>query len=248
MVYQIRTVLFFLIFLLTAAVLFAAKEERTINHSFSLNPNGVIQLENVNGDVTIQAWDKNQVDMKAIKRGQAEHLDEVEIEINATPERLSVETKYPRHRKDNNVSVTYELMVPRGARLDSISNVNGDVQVSNVEGQMEIETVNGSADLTGSKEAVQATTVNGNITIKWIDFPDQGDVKAETVNGSLELELPADANADVSASSLNGRVRTDFPITVHGFVSRKLEGKIGTGGTRIDLTTVNGGIEILKSK
>ena len=246
--YLKRSILSSVLMALLTAHAFAATEERVIRQSYSLNPNGVIELSNVNGDITIRGWDKNEVDLKATKRGPAENLDLIEIQIDSTPERLSIETKYPRKKRDTGVSVTYELMVPKTADLDSINNVNGEVEVIGVEGKIFVDTVNGSAEVSGTRAPVHAQTVNGNITVKWNDFPDSGTVKMETVNGSLEVELPANANADVRASSLNGSVRTDFPVTVHGWVSRKLEGRIGSGGPTIDLNTVNGAIEILKSK
>ncbi|MGH9856888.1 MAG: DUF4097 family beta strand repeat-containing protein [Acidobacteriota bacterium] len=246
---QMRFVFCLALVLLASSFGFAATEERVTHQTFDLNEWGTIELSNVNGDVTIRGWDKNQVDMKATKRGPSDHLDEVEIEIQNTPERLSIETKYPRRNRNTNVSVAYELMVPKHAKLDPITNVNGGIEVTGVQGEIRINTVNGSAEMNGTTSSVEAETVNGNITAKWNEFPSDGAVKMHTVNGSLELELPSNASADVQASSTNGSIRTDFPITVQGrFLSRKLEGKIGGGGSSIDLSTVNGAIDIVKAK
>jgi DUF4097 and DUF4098 domain-containing protein YvlB len=239
------TFLLSLMLLVLSANLFAATEERTIHKTFPLQAGGTVSLKNVNGDVTIHGWDKNEVDLKATKRGPADKLDLVEIQMDSTPQRLAVETKYPRFHNNSNVSVTYELSVPKSALLDAISNVNGGVDISEIEGRMRINTVNGSADITGSKSNIEAHTVNGNITAKWTEFPKQGEVQMQTVNGGLELHLPGSVNADIEASSLNGSIRTDYPITVEsGFISRKLHGKIGAGGAAINLKTVNGTIEI----
>ena len=249
MVYLLKFNLCIVLLLLSASIVVAATEERIIQQTFPLNEQGTIELSNVNGDVTIRGWDKNEVDMKATKRAPSDYLDLIEIKIDSTPARLSIETKYPRGRKESNVSVTYELMVPKHAALSAIENVNGEIEISGVEGQIKINTVNGSAEIEGSKSAVDAETVNGRITAKWSDFPKQGDVMLRTVNGGLKLHLPDNVNADVKASSMNGNIRTDFPITVQGqFVSRKLSGRIGAGGTSIDLETVNGSIDIIKIK
>jgi DUF4097 and DUF4098 domain-containing protein YvlB len=248
MVYSLKFYLCIVLFFLSANFV-AATEERIIHQTFPLNEKGTVQLSNVNGDVTIRGWEKNEVDMKATKRAPADYIDLIKIEVDSTPERLTIETKYPRGRKESNVSVTYELMVPKHAVLNAIENVNGAIEITGVEGQIKINTVNGSAEIEGSKSAVDAETVNGRITAKWSDFPKQGDVSLRTVNGGLKLQLPDNVNADVRASSMNGTIRTDFPITVEGrFVSRKLAGRIGAGGTSIDLETVNGSIDILKTK
>ncbi|MCI0414025.1 DUF4097 family beta strand repeat-containing protein [bacterium] len=249
MVYPLKVHLCFIVLLLSASLVVAATEEEVVHKTFPLNEQGIVDLSNVNGDVTIRGWDKNEVDMKATKRGPSYYLDLIEIKIDSTPARLSIDTKYPRGRKEANVSVTYELTVPKHAVLDAIHTVNGGIEISGVEGEIKINTVNGSAEIEGSKSTVDAETVNGRITATWLDFPKQGDVSMRTVNGGLKLHLPNNANADVKASSMNGTIRTDFPITVQGrFVSRSLSGKIGEGGTNIDLETINGSIDILKTK
>ena len=47
---------------------------------------------------------------------------------------------------------------------------------------------------------------------------------------------------------MNGDIETDFPLTVTGKISRrKLEGTIGGGGRLLELSTVNGGIELRKA-
>jgi len=70
-----------------------------------------------------------------------------------------------------------------------------------------------------------------------------------TVNGSITLELPEDAGAEVTAKSVNGGIETDFPILVQraGFVGRSLHGTIGRGGPRLELSTVNGSIRLRRA-
>lgn len=59
------------------------------------------------------------------------------------------------------------------------------------------------------------------------------------------MELPADAGAEVKAQTVNGDIRTDFPLTVQGrILRRRLSGTIGAGGRQLDLETVNGSIEL----
>jgi len=233
--------------LIVAANLFAATEERTIHNNFDLNADGMISLKNVHGDITIQVWDKNEVNFRATKRGPSQNLDLVDIVIDSRPDHLRVESKYPRFHKDIDVSVTYELTVPRSASLNEVSNVNGDIEIAGVEGEIQVSTVNGSMDVSGCKSVVNAETVNGTINARWSQFPKEGEVSMNTVNGRLKLQLPGNVNADLEASSLNGSIHTDYPITVHsGFLSHKVEGTIGQGGPKIELHTINGSIDISK--
>ena len=71
------------------------------------------------------------------------------------------------------------------------------------------------------------------------------EIKLKSVNGSVELGLPGSPNADVKASTVNGGIKSDFPLTVQGsFVGHNLSGTLGSGGTRIELSNVNGSIHI----
>ena len=72
-----------------------------------------------------------------------------------------------------------------------------------------------------------------------------------TVNGSITVELPEGAGAEVRAQTLHGRIETDFPVTVmhvkRRFVGDKLEGTIGKGGLLLELETVNGSIRVRRA-
>jgi len=70
-----------------------------------------------------------------------------------------------------------------------------------------------------------------------------------TVNGALDLRFPEKVNAEIKASSVNGSMRSDFPILVRNhFLSHKMNGTIGQGGVVINLETVNGSIELSRLK
>jgi DUF4097 and DUF4098 domain-containing protein YvlB len=65
------------------------------------------------------------------------------------------------------------------------------------------------------------------------------------VNGSITVTLTGDINADVSASTVNGSISTDYPLTVQGrFGPKRLHGTIGSGGRALSMATVNGSIEL----
>jgi len=71
-------------------------EPEISRQAFQLNPGGSFSLKNVNGSVTIQAWDQPSVEIVSTKKGPKEQMDMVKIEITADPQRIFVDTVYPK--------------------------------------------------------------------------------------------------------------------------------------------------------
>jgi hypothetical protein len=60
------------------------------------------------------------------------------------------------------------------------------------------------------------------------------------------LGLPHDAQAELSADSLNGDFSSQLPVTTTSSrAGRGVSGMLGGGGNRISLRTVNGGIRVV---
>jgi DUF4097 and DUF4098 domain-containing protein YvlB len=229
-------------------------ETERIEKSFPLNANGRLRVSNVNGSITLTAWDRNEVRLVAVKSAETkELLSAVDIKIESRPDYLSIETDYGdwkfksdrdkwRNRNDGNVTVDYELSVPRGASLNEIENVNGAVTLSKFTNFAKVSAVNGSVRATNLRGTADLSTVNGEV-IADIDQLEAGSkISLETVNGSASLIIPSDSNATIKAESLNGIIANDFglPVRKGRYVGRDLYGKIGSGEVSIKLGSVNG--------
>lgn len=212
-----------------------------------LNANGRVSLENINGNVEISGWDRNEVQIDAVKSAKdQQRLDEAKIEVEGSGSSVHIRTRYPEGRTNNNpASVQYTLHVPRAAQLDKINLVNGSLNVSQVTGEVDAELVNGKLNASGLSGRARLSTVNGSVHATYQTLTNVPEVKISSVNGSIDLLLPASPNADVSASTVNGGIKTDFPLQVQGhYVGHHLSGTLGSGGTRIDLSNVNGSSHI----
>ena len=218
----------------------------TTSESRPLTKNGRFSLENTNGGVEVTGWDEAQVKIEATKRARSERsLEALRIEIEGEGDRVRVRTRYPRPRFFGGGSgqVDYRVYVPRTARV-SVETVNGSVEVSGVAAQVEASTVNGSVEVREAAGEVEASAINGDVEASLSSVDPEGRSRLHTTNGSVHLTLPADANADLEASTVNGGVDCDFELDGGRKSRRKLDGKIGSGGARFDLGTVNGSVNI----
>jgi DUF4097 and DUF4098 domain-containing protein YvlB len=232
-------------------------ETERFEQTYPLNSNGRVRVDNVNGSVTIDTWDRNEVKLEAVKTADdKERLSEVEIKIDARKDYLSVETDYLDQWKRNGdnrgwknygkLTVDYTLTVPKNAVLDDIQTVNGSVTISNSNNITKASTVNGEVIATNLRGTAELETVNGTIEANFDQLQSSSRINLNTVNGRVNLTIPSDANATVKADTLNGSITNDFglPVRKGEYVGRDMYGKIGSGEVQIKLNSVNGGLNI----
>ena len=212
-----------------------------------LNATGRVSLENINGNVEITGWERDEVQIDAVKSARdQQRLDEAKIEVEGSGDSVKIRTRYPEGQtNDNPASIHYTLHVPAQAQLDKINLVNGNLDISQVLGEVNASLVNGKLTAHDLSGRAKFSTVNGSSHVEYRTLANVSEVKISAVNGSINLVLPASPNAEVSASTVNGSIKTDFPMQVEGkFMGQRLSGTLGSGGTRIDLSNVNGSTHI----
>ncbi len=252
------TVLLFAAFSTSAATGKGSVTEK-FEKSYAISAGGTVSLENVNGDVKVTTWDKNEVKVEAVKSADSrEALDKLKIEVDASSDRVEVHTRYPKHENgDNghNMSVNYVLTVPKGASLDEVKTVNGQVEIAGVKGDVTVSTVNGWIKTDGLKGNCDLKTVNGKIDAEFSALRSGHEINMKSVNGVLTLRLPENPDANIEASTTVGKISDDFGLQTsrrsdqHSYVrvGDRLRAKLGNGGARVVLETVNGNISIIRS-
>jgi DUF4097 and DUF4098 domain-containing protein YvlB len=220
---------------------------KDFNQTYPLQPGGSFELQNVNGPVEVQGWDRNEVEIHAVKTAKQKEadLDRVSIEVSAKPASVSVVTRYPQN-EGVEVAVEYTIHVPYGARVEHIATVNGTLTVTGIEAVEDLHTVNGNIDVFDGGADVHARTTNGNIHLELAHLRNDSGTTAETTNGSVLLAVPSNTEANIEARSMNGNFFSELPLSLESSQRpREIHGKLGKGGAPIHLRTVNGAIRIV---
>lgn len=225
--------------------------------TYPLSATGRVSVENLNGAVRINVSDQNEVQVYAVKRAyRPERLAEARIDIRATTDSIRIKTEYPsrsqsftsdeRGRINNPAVVDYTLTVPRQARLESIELVNGELRIEGAEGDVRASSINGPVRVQGLKGEAKLSTINGPLEASFIQLDETKSISLNSVNGSVLLVIPSNANAVVRASTVHGGITNDFGLKVqHGnYVGHELYGQLGSGGPQVRLGNVNGSITI----
>lgn len=255
------------VFALTAALPAAAQDDNTDTKAFTwsgkIPVDSWIRIKNLNGDVEVVASEGATVEVTAEKRWRRGEPKDVRFEVlkdgnnvticalwdNDREESYCDEDSY-RHEgsnRRNDVQVYFKVKLPKGVRVDA-GTVNGSVDVTGARSRVNAESVNGEVTVSTSTGPVSASSVNGAVRVSMEKLEGTDAMSFSSVNGTVSLTLPASFDADLQMSTVNGRVRSDFPITLEGRIDpRRMRGTIGKGGRSVKLSTVNGNIELRKS-
>lgn len=210
--------------------------------SFPFNPGGEFTLQDTNGKIELESWDKNEIYVEAEKTVKAssnekakEIMARVEIKATGDDRKLSIDTIFPKKNdlgslwdalmgRGHGVNVNYLIKAPKKVNL-KLETTNGTVGVRSVEGNIHLETTNGDIQVANSNGPMKLATTNGDIKAESAS----GIVKANTTNGSITVDLMAVSdNEQMEFRTTNGNVTAHLP--------RNLRANIEAG-------TTNGNIE-----
>lgn len=200
-----------------------------------------------NGGIRVEAWDRNEVQVRAKVEGRADADAEAEALVHGV--RIATEgtirARGPSTRRHQYWVVSYRLMVPHRADLD-LETVNGGIDVSGVTGTITFDTRNGGVHLADLAGDVRGSTMNGGVRVELSGTEWQGaGLDVQTTNGGVHVDVPSDYNARLETGTVNGGLQVDFPITVQGRLDRRrLTVTLGRGGTLVRAVTTNGGVVI----
>ena len=233
----------------------SAQINEEIEQSFPVASQSDFSLNNINGTVTIKSWQDSSIKVLATISAQTqESRDDMTISMAQQGQSVSVITDYNGNGYRQNrqsAKVDYQVWLPADTNLSDIELVNGSLTIVDVTGKVTAEVINGFIKATGLSGDSKLNSVNGSVNVSYHQGVDNFDkIAVETVNGSIKIYLPENTNADITADTMHGSIKTAFGLTAkkNSFFGRNLRGKIGSGGSKIDLDSINGSIKVLKSE
>jgi hypothetical protein len=232
---------------LLAVTSVSALEQRVITSRYRLAPGGALSVENVQGGIEVEGWDRAEVEVTITKTASSalDLLDDVRIVVESSDRALAFHTLCPQD-SDEPVKVDYRLRVPRQLRLERLRTVYGNIKVRDIEGAADLRSLNGSIEAEEFTGRLAARAVNGNVVASLRALPDSATpLDLDTLSGNLYLLLPARANADLEVSTVAGKIESDYVFQTSaapGDNTRRA--RLGRGGPRLRLRTVRGNVRV----
>ncbi len=205
-----------------------------IRKSFQLQPGDRIDVQGINGAVTIETSDTKTAEVYVLRTARSsDGLTRREITIEETPTGLQVRSRQARHvgiwehlfGSKPNEQVT--IKAPRQIAL-SIRGVNGHVTTGDIDGSLEAKGINGRVELGQANDFAEIGGINGNITLGLKQLSERG----ARLNG------------------MNGSVRSDIPeVTVEkDQYAPRYSARIGNGGAPIAISGINGNVRLTRAE
>ncbi|MGZ8457809.1 MAG: DUF4097 family beta strand repeat-containing protein [Gemmatirosa sp.] len=161
-----------------------------IDTTVGVGRDAVVDLSLVNGNVTVTAWGRGDVQVRAY----SERLP-LRFEHQGGRVRVWVPSGNYRGRSGDQ---RLEVVVPVGTRVAAKS-VSGDVRVNGVRGEVEAGTVSGDVEASDAVRRIALNSVSGSVHGTNLD----GDMHANSVSGEVMLDQIA---GDIEAQSVSGGV------------------------------------------
>jgi Putative adhesin len=232
-----------------------------------------VNLTSISGDISVHGYTGNQVIIE--RSGERSHRhDEADVPEEARGMQRLASPADLNADEDNNVVTIHgglrggsiDLQVPAGSSL-SLKTVNGSVQVQGVSGELEIESTNGGVTLDQAGGSIVAHTLNGQITANVARLDTGKPSSFSTMNGRIDLTLPAALHANLTMRSDRGDIYLDQGFDFkplpnpsgsttksesNGMTKIRMDntirGTINGGGAEIDIRTFNGPVLVHKGK
>jgi len=186
--------------------------QETFEEELETEPDPVVRVKALSGDVTVETWDQTAVKVEAVKKVWAR--TEEEARKRSGDYRISVERDGREVRIGARLADDAPGWLPARCTIDytgptRIYSTNGDIALAAVR----------AAEL-------RVRSVNGDVDADLAEL-DPGEHVVSTVHGDIDLRLPADAELELHASTMHGEIACGFPGSVAGRSATRLHARLG---------------------
>lgn len=225
------------------------------------------------GSITIEGWQKNEVEISAEIEVQAENevdlaqlADVNSFTFDVTLGRLNIISvgshdknylkrsakQFPKKLIGMPVKIDYKIKVPVFSDLE-IDGGHGDFDLSNVEGAMRINFLDTTARLKLVGGGIAATFGSGSVNVEILSRSWRGQgANIQLGKGAMDVLLALNLNAELDATILRtGKIDNAFttwkPRDRTKFTEKLINAKAGSGGAKFVFTVGDGDLKIAPS-
>ena len=217
--------------------------QKRFSRNYPASKNVRLQLTNRTGTVTVEGWDKAEIQISAYMERPAANINPQNI--SGTIRINLVEDNQGRNNVGN---VNFSIKVPYDAAVD-IETRMGNLSVSNVRGVLVRAHISSEGDITLTN--INAGTVSAENLIGDIFFDGfikpSGNYRFTSTRGNINLRVPTESSfrfvatapstRNISLGSFRGEMVSE---------GRRIVGRVGDGSATLTVTNLRGSISFIR--
>ncbi|PIQ22789.1 MAG: hypothetical protein COW65_01125 [Cytophagales bacterium CG18_big_fil_WC_8_21_14_2_50_42_9] len=258
--------------LVTASLGQSATNE-TINITLSQpGKPGTLRVNLLHGSINVSGYNGKEVTVSYAQRGGRDNDDDrneseglrrlsnnnLGLEVREDNNNISIKTSAIAQPVDLNIRVPHNFSL----KLKTLN--NGQITVEEINGELDIDNLNGNIFLRNVSGSASASTLNGNIVATFRKVTPNMPMAFSSLNGKIDVSLPATAKFNAKLKTDNGEIFTDFAIAMDKsakavqkenlssgqriYLDKWMYGLINGGGPEMLFKNFNGNIYIRKTK
>jgi len=222
--------------------------------SVPFSPGGTLSLANVNGNVEINGWEREELEVYAEKMIQLPERTKFYIYprkdfapgivFDKFENFIKIRTKNVSENKEVGF-VDYFIDVPSSINLKDIVVRKGNINISGVYGDAYLDLTEGDITVENFSGSLTASANRGSVDVSLIDLREQDEIVITSREGNITLSLQENASAHLVAAFPDGEISSEFEIDVPPG-DKKIDTQWGENGPSISLTALRGNIRITK--
>jgi DUF4097 and DUF4098 domain-containing protein YvlB len=237
--------------------------------SYTVGAKPSLRVDTNDAAIEVTRGASNTIAARVVTEGYKNGAADLRITEHQDGDKVELNVHFPNesgmHITWRNRRARIEVQVPAETTLDLHSS-DGHINVDGTTGPAKIDTSDGAVEVHNFTGNIRARTSDGHITVDGVVnevYLSSGDGHIEftarpgskmargwllhTGDGRVEVKLPSEFAAELSAHTGDGHITLDFPVTVSGSMDRsRIRGKLNGGGELLEITTGDGSIHVGK--
>jgi hypothetical protein len=222
----------------------------------------------LHGSITVRGYSGHEVlvDTKEGTAGESEKTHEGLYRIGGAGSDVTIESENNKvtisSRGGHHSDLTVQTPVNTSLNVKTLE--GGQITVEGISGEIEAQDLNGAVTIRNASGSVVASSLNGAVTVTMASVKSGSPMSFTSLNGNIDVTLPASVAADFSMKTNHGDIYSDFDVKLKPPSKPVVEqsdekkgqfkvhtdgavvGSVNGGGPEYRFSTLNGNIYIRK--
>ncbi|HET6474383.1 MAG TPA: DUF4097 family beta strand repeat-containing protein [Pseudomonadales bacterium] len=204
----------------------AAHAGEAVDKTLDVKANGLVRIENVRGEISVDGWERDQVQVVGTLDDRAKALTFETVGATTT---VRVETPDNLNRGEGSKLVIH---VPQTSRV-RVELVSAQLRLTNLKGGVDAKTVSGDIEAADVGDRIELATISGDITL--------GHGVGPTSFSSVSGDIKADAEtSEIKIQTVSGGARVTSSARVQELTMHSVSGDLEVSANLADGAHVKG--------